>query len=100
MKLREKNLANPRNICKGISQYRVQSFARAELVRRESSARDQAPVKPENEFVEQLDDGLAQAAETHLCGACAVLQPLTGDHTGNFHRLRQRRIDVHAKYAG
>jgi len=62
MKLREKNLANPRNTCKGISQKPLQSFAMPSwewLVSAEPSAGNQTSMVPENELIELLDHGVA-----------------------------------------
>src|SRR5271154_3645415 len=98
MRLREKNLANPRNPCRGFSQIRCSDLLFEKLfeslVCREPSAGHEPPVMTKNKFLELFDPGLAQADETHLRDTQIVLPPLTRHHAGNSHRLRQCGVDV------
>ena len=70
MRLREKNLANPRNPCKGFSQIGCSDLLFemlfGSLVCREPRAGHEPPVMTKDKFLELLDHSLGEAAETHL----------------------------------
>jgi hypothetical protein len=87
MKLRDKQLANPRNHCRGFSQIRVQGLATS-LIRSEARAGYETAVMSKNQLLEKVHHGIAQSAELQLSDTQSVRRPLADHGAGNLERLR------------